>query len=303
MNFSNKNDKHKTENKNSVGIPNKLLVTLVLVFMINLVCIGQNKNIDNNIIYKTGNPADWPAELDAVIAAPDNHNILLENDQVRVLEVTLAPGEVEKLHHHKWPSTLYIQEAGDFIDSDGEGNIIFDSRKLPEPLPMPFVMYKNPEAPHTVTNLSKTATIRLIRVEMKTATTNQNSQIIDGLYKAFEKGDIPAALGAMDENIVWNEAEGNALASGNPYIGPDAVLNGVFAKLPNDFDNFRLENIVLTEMSNNQVLATLRYKATSKHNGKKLDAQVAHLWTVSNGKITAFQQYVDTKQLDEMMKK
>lgn len=303
MNFSNKNDKHKTKNRNSASKVSQLIVTLILVFTINLVCLGQDKNTDYNIIYKTGNPADWPAELDAVVAAPNNHKILLENDQVRVLEVTLAPGEIENLHHHKWPSTLYIQEAGDFTDSDSEGNIIFDTRKLDEPLQMPFVMHKEPEAPHTVTNLSKTETIRLIRIEIKTVTTNQNVQVVDKLYKSLAKGDIPALLGTMDANIVWNEAEGNTLAIGNPYIGPDAVLNGVFAKLPNDFENFRVENIVLTEMSNNQVLATLRYKATSVHNGKKLDAQAAHLWTVSNGKIIAFQQYIDTKQLDEMMKK
>jgi ketosteroid isomerase-like protein len=130
-----------------------------------------------------------------------------------------------------------------------------------------------------------------------------NASIIDGIYQAFSKGDIPAVLGAMDPNIVWNEAEGNALAAGNPYIGPDAVLNGIFAKIPTDYDGFKLSNIKLHEMNNNQVLATLRYNATSKHNGKKMDAQAAHLWTLEDGKITAFQQYVDTKQLDEMLKK
>ena len=134
---------------------------------INLNCIGQENSNQQTINYKTGNPADWPKELDAVVAAPKNHKILLENDSVRVLEVSLAPGEVEALHHHQWPSVLYIQEAGDFIDYDGDGNVIFDSRNLPEPLTLPLTMYKNPEAPHSVVNLSETETIRLIRVEMK----------------------------------------------------------------------------------------------------------------------------------------
>lgn len=128
-----------------------------------------------------------------------------------------------------------------------------------------------------------------------------NKAVVESLYNAFATGDIPAALDAMDAKIVWNEAEGNALAVGNPYIGPDAVLQGVFAKLPVDFDNFRLADIKLHEMSNDQVLATLRYNATSKHNGKTLDAQAAYLCTVKDGKLTAFQQYVDTKQLNEMM--
>jgi hypothetical protein len=119
------------------------------------------------LLYKTGNPADWPKDQDAVASAPNNHKILLENDKVRVLEVTLAPKELEAIHHHQWPSVLYIMEAGDFIDRDGEGNVIMDSRKIPEPLVFPLTMYKNPEAPHSVENLSDTITIRLIRVEMK----------------------------------------------------------------------------------------------------------------------------------------
>jgi steroid delta-isomerase-like uncharacterized protein len=130
----------------------------------------------------------------------------------------------------------------------------------------------------------------------------ENLGVIDGLYKAFSAGDIPSVLAGMDANIVWNEAESNKLAVGNPYIGPDAVLNGVFAKLPLDFDGFKLTNIVLHEMSNNQVLATLRYNATSKHNAKFVDVQAAHLWTLTDGKIIAFQQYADTEKLAEAEK-
>lgn len=124
-----------------------------------------------------------------------------------------------------------------------------------------------------------------------------NLTIIDNLYKAFAIGDIPTVLGGLDAKIVWNEAEGNAYADGNPYIGPDAVLNGVFARIGGEWDNFKLNNIELHEMSNNKILATLRYTGKYKKTGKSIDAQVAHLWTLKNGKVTAFQQYVDTKQL------
>ncbi len=128
---------------------------------------------------------------------------------------------------------------------------------------------------------------------------SNNVNVIDGLYKAFAVGDIPAALGAMDAKIVWNEAESNSLADGNPYIGPDAVLNGVFARLGADNEYFKLEDIQLHNMDNNQVLATLRYDAKNKATGKAYNAQVAHLWTLKDGKIIAFQQYVDTKKLAE----
>lgn len=271
-------------------------IFLIALAVVTISAFGQKNESNQKLLYKTGNPSEWPTELDAVVAAPKNHKILLENDKVRVLEVTLEPGEKEALHHHRWPSALYVQEAGDFIDYDGEGNVIFDSRQLPEPLPMPFTMYKDPEAPHSVVNLSQTKPIRLIRVEMKQENTNQNVALIDGLYKAFAIGDIPTVLAGMDPKIEWNEAEGNRYADGNPYIGPDAVLNGVFARIGAEHEYFKLENIQLHDMSNNQVLATLRYDGKYK-DGKAYNAQVAHLWTLKDGKIIAFQQFVDTKKL------
>lgn len=129
---------------------------------------------------------------------------------------------------------------------------------------------------------------------------NQNIAIIDGLYKAFSAGDVPTVLGGMDANIVWYEAEGNPYADKNPYIGPDAILNGVFGRVLADHEYFTLEDIELHEMSNNKVLATLRYDAKHK-NGNVYNAQVAHLWTLKDGKITGFQQYVDTKKLNDAL--
>ena len=131
----------------------------------------------------------------------------------------------------------------------------------------------------------------------------QNINIIDSMYKAFEKGDIPIVLGLLDDKVVWNEAEGNAMADGNPYVGPEAVLNGVFARLGEEHEYFNLKEIELHNMYNDKVLATLRYDAKRKSNGALYDAQVAHLWTMKNGKVAAFQQYVDTKQLADAANK
>ncbi|MEP1088448.1 nuclear transport factor 2 family protein [Algoriphagus sp.] len=132
--------------------------------------------------------------------------------------------------------------------------------------------------------------------------TTTNMSIIDGLYKAFAVGDVPAVLGRMDPNIVWNEAEGNAYSDGNPYIGPEAVLNGVFGRIMADHEYFNLKDIELHEMHNDKVFATLRYDAKHK-NGNNYDAQVGHFWTLKDGKIVTFQQYVDTKKLHEATEK
>ena len=145
----------------------KVMILVFCITIFSTVSVFGQTNDEQKLLYKRGNPADWPKDQDAVVSAPDNHKILLENDKVRVLEVTLGPKELEPVHHHQWPSVLYIIEAGDFIDRDSKGNVIMDTRKIPEPLVFPLTMYKEPEAPHSVENLSDSKTIRLIRVEMK----------------------------------------------------------------------------------------------------------------------------------------
>lgn len=111
-------------------------------------------------------PAGWPDKLDAVIAAPDNHRILLENERVRVLEVTMQPHTKEPVHVHRWPSVLYIDKAGEFIDYDGQGKVLFDSRTAKEPIKYPVTQWLAAQAPHAVENLSAEP-VHLIRVELK----------------------------------------------------------------------------------------------------------------------------------------
>ena len=44
------------------------------------------------------------------------------------------------------------------------------------------------------------------------------------------------------------------------------------------------------------VLVEARYRATVKATGKALDAQVAHVWDLRDGKVVHWQQYSDTWQ-------
>lgn len=134
-------------------------------------------------------------------------------------------------------------------------------------------------------------------------TTEQNIQVIDSLYNAFSTGDIPTVLGLMHPKIEWNEAESNSLADGNPYIGPDTILEGVFVRLGANHEYFGLQDVKIHGMNDNMVLATLRYDAKVKATGKAYNAQAAHLWTLNDeGKITDFQQFVDTKKLADSEK-
>jgi hypothetical protein len=104
--------------------------------------------------------------LDAVKAAPENHKVIFENEHVRVLEVTIAPHSKEPIHVHCWPGTLYIQQAGDAIDRDANGKVLFDSRQLKVKPRVPFVEWSPGDPPHSVENLDDLP-LKLIRIENK----------------------------------------------------------------------------------------------------------------------------------------
>ena len=126
----------------------------------------------------------------------------------------------------------------------------------------------------------------------------ENVGIVRGLYEAFGKGDVPTVLGALDKEIVWNEAENFVYADRNPYVGPQAVLEGVFLRLVSEWHNFTVIPDAILD-AGDQVVTLGTYSATYKKTGKSVKAQMVHVWTLANGKVTKFQQYTDTKQFAE----
>lgn len=45
-------------------------------------------------------------------AAPGNHKVLFENEQVRVLDMVVPVGTRKPVHAHCWPSVLYVMWRG-----------------------------------------------------------------------------------------------------------------------------------------------------------------------------------------------
>lgn len=122
-----------------------------------------------------------------------------------------------------------------------------------------------------------------------------NLEIIRGAYDAFARGDVPAVLAVLSPDIVWNEAENFPYADRNPYVGPDAVVEGVFARLGGEWDFWNLEVERILD-AGDTIVSLGRYRARHSETGKDLDAQFAHVWSLEDGKVTRFQQYADTAQ-------
>jgi ketosteroid isomerase-like protein len=134
-------------------------------------------------------------------------------------------------------------------------------------------------------------------------TKDKNVDVIKTIYSDFSKGNIPAVLQKFDPKIEWNEAENFPYADGNPYIGPNAVLDGVFKRLGSEWEYWNLTDQTYYEATSGEIIVTGRYKAKNKATAKEINAQFVHLWSLQDGIVTKFQQYSDTYQTVEAMEK
>jgi hypothetical protein len=126
----------------------------------------------------------------------------------------------------------------------------------------------------------------------------QNLNAVIALYDAFGKGDIPSVLNALAPDIEWREAENFIYADGNPYVGPNAVLEGVFMRIATEWNGFTVSPEGVLD-AGETIIGHGYYSGTYKQNDKQVRAQFAHFFTFREGKVTRFQQYTDTAQFKQ----
>jgi hypothetical protein len=115
------------------------------------------------------NETEWPPHLDALVAAPANHRLLFEDDAVRVLEVTVEPGERENLHHHRWPSIMVVLARPNYRNFDADGNEIPPSGGTPASPELPRALRLPPQPLHAIEVAADAPhRFRGIRIEFKT---------------------------------------------------------------------------------------------------------------------------------------
>lgn len=110
----------------------------------------------------------WPDSLDAVIAAPKHHRLVLENDRVRVLDTRIPVGDTVPVHTHRWPAVYHTVQFSHFVRRDPDGKVTFDSRiALGEgPQPSGAAGFLDHIPPHSIENVGDVE-IHLVSVEIK----------------------------------------------------------------------------------------------------------------------------------------
>ena len=99
-------------------------------------------------------PWPWPKTMDALVAAPASHRVLLENDRVRVLEVVIEPRTREPEHTHQAASVMIVDEPARIRYYQGDALHSTSPRRASSPRPTCGCTGWSPRA----RTLSKTST-------------------------------------------------------------------------------------------------------------------------------------------------
>lgn len=127
---------------------------------------------------------------------------------------------------------------------------------------------------------------------------SSNLEVVQELYEAFGRGDVPAVLERLSPEIEWHEAEG--FPYGGTYRGHDEVLEGVFARLDSEWDDFRVAPERFVD-GDDVIVALGEYSGTYLETGRDFRAPFAHVWDVDGGRAVRFQQHTDTAVVQQAL--
>lgn len=127
-----------------------------------------------------------------------------------------------------------------------------------------------------------------------------NLEIVKSTYEGKTSEENGANLAQYaDDHISWTEAKGFPYSG--TYIGLESVVKHVFSRLGSEWIDYKFtpEDYV---SGDDKVVAYGTYTGVHKMTGKQLEARVAHIWKLKDGKIVSFEQFVDSQTVNDSMK-
>ena len=131
---------------------------------------------------------------------------------------------------------------------------------------------------------------------MTSATTTSNATTVADVYAAFGRGDVPAILARLADDVSWDAWSDNfAQREGVPHLaarrGREEV-GGFFALI----GSWTVEEFAVLDLigAGRQVVAEVRASFVLPGGGRFTDEEV-HLWTFDDdGRVVRFRHYCDT---------
>ncbi len=123
-------------------------------------------------------------------------------------------------------------------------------------------------------------------------TESDNTKVVQDAYAAFGSGDMPGMLALLTEDVQWDHAGPSDIPWAGSFRGHDGV-GKFFTAIGENCDFLAFEpQTFLADQDRVVVLGSERIKL--KANGREWETPWCHVFTVKDGKVTAFREYTDT---------
>jgi ketosteroid isomerase-like protein len=116
-----------------------------------------------------------------------------------------------------------------------------------------------------------------------------NATLVQNAYAAFGRGDIAAVLDMLADDVEWSSPR--TLPHGGEFRGKAAVA-GFFQSIGANWQSLSLEVEAVGEVGSELAFGILRAEGP-RTSGERQSYGAAHAFTIRNGKITSFREYVD----------
>ena len=105
-------------------------------------------------------------------------------------------------------------------------------------------------------------------------------------YDDFNAGKPEAVIAQLTDDVEWTEPGGGNSPEGT-FNGPEAVGNDVFAKIPQNFDEYAVAPEDFDDQDD-KIVVTGKFTGKSK-SGVDLDAPFTHTFEMRDGKVAKFE--------------
>ena len=119
----------------------------------------------------------------------------------------------------------------------------------------------------------------------------ENVEIIREQYELFNRRELARAAESWDEDAEWSPARGPGGLEAASYRGQEAVMRW-FEEVAGLWADFEIGHITLRDLPSG-VLAVAHLRGTSS--GVEIDASLAHVWELRDGKIVRVTAYLSEK--------
>jgi ketosteroid isomerase-like protein len=122
---------------------------------------------------------------------------------------------------------------------------------------------------------------------------SDNKTIVQALYAAFGRGDVPFILANLDDSVEWvSTCSSDAIPWGGARHGQQGALSYFEAVGGNlDFEVFEPRQFA---GDGELVFVRGRTRAKVKSTGRNFDSEWVHVFTLADGRVKRFQEFPDT---------